>query len=70
MKITNQKSSAELVGMILGALLLLGFTPVITIWALNTLFGLSIPVTLATWGSVVWIKMIFVGLISNVGKNS
>lgn len=41
---------AILIGIILGALLL---GPILTIWALNTLFKLTIPYTLDTWASVV-----------------
>lgn len=34
----------------------IGFGPLVTIWALNTLFPvLAIPFTLATWFAVVWL---------------
>ena len=29
------------------------FGPLVTIWALNTLFPLAIPYSIATWGAVV-----------------
>jgi len=31
------------------------FFPMITIWALNTLFGLQIPTTFATWFATLWL---------------
>jgi len=31
------------------------FGPIITIWALNLLFGLTIPSTFATWFAVLWL---------------
>ncbi len=32
------------------------FGPMITVWALNTLFGLSIPINLATWFAMLWVS--------------
>jgi len=37
------------------------FGPLISIWALNTLFGLSIPFTFATWFASLWISGIIAG---------
>ena len=31
------------------------FGPIITIWALNLLFGLTIPTTWATWFATLWL---------------
>ena len=33
--------------------------PLMTIWALNTLFGLSIGYTFTTWLATAWIGLIF-----------
>lgn len=49
--------------------LLIIFAPVFTILALNTVFGLTIPVTFWTWLSVVWLNMAtFGGLAASVKK--
>ena len=37
------------------AVLAIGLGPLMTIWALNTVFGLSIPLTFNTWFAVLWI---------------
>lgn len=37
--------------------------PLLSIWALNTLFGLAIPYTLKTWASA----LILAGLVSSSG---
>lgn len=34
------------------------FGPIFTIWSLNTLFALSIPVTIWTYASVFWLQLI------------
>jgi hypothetical protein len=36
------------------------YGPIITIWALNTLFGLDIPVNWATWGATLWLTFLMV----------
>lgn len=33
-------------------------SPLITIWAINTLFLTSIPITFATWFAVTWIQSV------------
>jgi hypothetical protein len=35
--------------------------PLATIWSINTLFVLTIPYTLETWGAVVWLTMVTFG---------
>ncbi len=42
-----------LASIIVVAAIVLG--PICTIWAVNTLFGLSIPYTLETWAAALWI---------------
>lgn len=37
------------------AVVLLLVGPLVTIWALNLLFGLDIPQTLATWFATLWL---------------
>ena len=38
--------------------------PLITIWALNTLFALAIPTTLATWFAAFWLQVIFAAKVA------
>ncbi|KKK98746.1 hypothetical protein LCGC14_1467250 [marine sediment metagenome] len=48
----------EIIGYVAGVLLIIAvimFGPIITIWALNTLIGSSIPVNLATWFATLWL---------------
>lgn len=42
-------------------LVLVAVCPVLTIWALNTLFSLAIPVTAGTWASTFWLTLLFAG---------
>jgi hypothetical protein len=37
------------------AIVLLWLGPIMTIWSLNLLFGLSIPITLKTWAATLWL---------------
>jgi hypothetical protein len=37
------------------------FGPQITIWTLNTLFHLEIPITLATWFAMLWLCLVLNG---------
>jgi len=66
----QQTSTAEMIGILLGAVMLLILTPLITIWSINTLSIADIPYNLSTMGAVIWIKVIIAGLLSNVGRNS
>lgn len=49
-------STLGLLSLIVLALVLIGVGPLITIWALNTLFNTSIAFTLQTWVAVVILK--------------
>lgn len=52
------------IGLIVLAIALLIASPIISIWALNTLFALNIPTTVATWFAVLWIQLIFGGNVA------
>jgi hypothetical protein len=43
------------------AVLLIWWGPIWTIWALNLLFGLDIPVTFWTWLSAAWLSAVVSG---------
>jgi hypothetical protein len=47
------------VGLILLVVVLIGAGPVLTILALNTLFGLGIAINIWTWLSVAWLSAFF-----------
>ena len=52
-----ENSTVIVVGVIL-VLLMLALGPIITIWSLNTLFGLSIPTNIATWFAALWTSIL------------
>lgn len=45
-------------------ILLLIAGPLITIWSLNTLFGIGISYTFKTWLATMWLSLVTVGSIS------
>jgi len=47
-----------IIGAVIAAVLIFG--PLFTIWALNLVFTLNIPVTFWTWLSVFWLQLLFV----------
>lgn len=52
-------------------LLLVAVTPLITIWAINTVFGLAIAYSFATWLAVCWLNMCtFGGVVASIGNVS
>ncbi len=46
------------------------FGPQVTIWALNTLFGLNIPVNLATWFAAFWLTLLVCARSFNTSSKS
>lgn len=59
---------ALLIAFIVGMVI---FFPIITIWSLNLLFGLSIPYTIYTWLATWWLAGIVGSKISGLkGKKS
>jgi len=44
--------------LIILAIIVFIFAPMITIWSLNTIFGMSIPVNIATWFATLWLGMV------------
>lgn len=56
----------KLVILLLLLLILLVFSiwygPIFTIWSLNLLFGLQIPVTFKTWCAVLWLLTVLNGI--------
>lgn len=58
-------------GVAFGILLVIGFAvimPVLYIWAVNTLFGLTIAYSLETWAAVVLLQMFFHTTVSFKAK--
>ncbi len=43
------------IGLIVLAIVLIVAGPLVTIWSLNTLFNLGIPMNLATWFATLWL---------------
>lgn len=65
----DSEKMAVVVVMVLLVLFLLGFGPIFTIWSLNAVFGLEIPITFKTWCGAVWLMTILHGIRLNM-KNS
>jgi len=45
------------------------FGPLVTIWSLNTIFGLTIEYTIATWFAAVWLQATLMGAAITAVKN-
>jgi hypothetical protein len=56
--------SLGIVFVVLLLIVLIGLGPVLTIFALNTLFGLAIAVNIWTWLSTLWLSGFFYALRS------
>lgn len=52
------------------ALLLIVFSPLVSIWALNTLFGLGIQYSLATWAAAAWCSLLLGGSVASKASKS
>lgn len=67
-----RRSAGREWGIAFALLLILGLIvvgPLITIWAVNTLFGLGIAYTFWTWLAVVWLQMVTFGNIAATIKS-
>jgi hypothetical protein len=51
-------NGTQILGIIVIAILAIIYAPLITIWALNILFGLTIPINLSTWFATLWITLV------------
>lgn len=53
------------------ALFVVTFTigPIFTIWALNLVFGLEIPLTFKTWVAVLWLTLVLHGVKASSSKS-
>ena len=67
---SNRGNALFVLGIVLLIILLIVVGPLITIWALNTLFpALAIESTFATWFATLWIAGIFSGHVSRSKSN-
>lgn len=62
-------SNSTAIFLILVAILLIVFGPFVTIWSLNTLFGLGIAYTFWTWLAMAWLSLTTFGSISSAVRN-
>ena len=53
--------TVKLLALILFLILVIIFAPLISIWSLNTLFGLGIAYTIWTWAATIWLQGIALG---------
>jgi hypothetical protein len=54
-------------GLVIIGLIVIG--PIFTIWSLNTLFNLGIPVDMSTWLAVSWLTLMTVGNVTSAIKS-
>lgn len=57
-------------GIVAFVLLMIVFGPFVSIWSLNTLFGLGIAYTFKTWLAAIWIQMVTFGGLQTTIKNN
>lgn len=55
----------KIAALILLLILLIVFSPLITIWALNTLFALNIAYTVWTWLATAWLSLVTFGSVTS-----
>jgi multidrug transporter EmrE-like cation transporter len=55
----------KLVGLVGLLILLIVFSPLITLWALNTLFNLGIAYTIWTWLATAWLSLVTFGSVTS-----
>lgn len=64
-------ASFGILGIVAFVLLMIVFGPFLSIWSLNTLFGLGIAYSFKTWLAAIWIQMVtFGGLQTTLSKNN
>ncbi len=63
-------ASFGILGLVAFVLLLIVFGPFISIWSLNTLFGLGIAYSFKTWLAAIWIQMVTFGGVQTAVKNN
>jgi hypothetical protein len=67
----NNKTSSQIVGFILGALLVAAALPLITIWSLNTVFDLNIAYGIKEWFATAILMQFFgIGRYAKQMQNS
>ncbi len=65
----NQAKAATVIGLLALIIVLMGVGPFFTIWSLNTLFGLEIPMNFKTWAAVIWLTTVLHGIKISMKKN-
>jgi hypothetical protein len=59
-----------IVGFIFGLILILMVGPIFTIWSLNHLFELAIPISFKSYCAVVWLMTVLHGIRLNYNNNN
>lgn len=70
MSSSNNSKAFVVLSLFLVIIAFLFFGPVFTIWSLNTLFGLQIPVSFQTWCAVVWLLTALHGIRISLNRDS
>lgn len=61
---SDSKYFIALIAIIIGAVVMIGLGPILSIASLNTLFGLNIAYTFWTWLSMCWVNLTTFGGLS------
>ncbi len=57
-----------ILGIITAIITVIIFGPIFSIWSLNLLFGLGIPVTFKTWCATLWLAIVVSGTVKASSK--
>ena len=57
----KEKSTSFYMGLLLGSLILIIAGPLISLWAINTLFSTGIEYSVVNWLATVWLTILIVG---------
>lgn len=56
--------------LVIVAVVALVLGPFITMWSLNTLFGMSIDYSFVTWLAMVWLQLVTFGGVASAVRNT
>lgn len=56
---SDSKYLIALIAIIIGAVVMIGVGPLLTLWAINALFQLQIAYTFGNWFATLWLSALF-----------
>ena len=61
----KEKPIGFYVGVLLGSLMLIIASPLISLWAINTLFSTGIEYTVVNWLATMWLTILIMGSVGS-----